>query len=227
MRHLIINGEDLGMSEGINKAIFDLHEKGILTSASVLVDGKAAQEAVLQIRDKYQRLSLGLHFNFGEPPFRIDKLMEETQRQWKKFLALVGSVPSHVDIHRYPDIAIQLRRFLPQPVPIRNLGSIKYINQFNGAIGEVGVSISNLAKILKRVKKGIYELSCHPGYEPLELDGEDCECGGLREMVVSTLMDNRIKKIMDFRCIELISYEDLAKREEFHIYILDRLYTTL
>ena len=226
MRHLIINGDDLGLSSGVNQAIFDLHQAEVLTSASLLVDGEAVEEALTQIKRHFPQLSLGLHLDFGEPPFRIDWLVKEIQRQWRKFIQLVGDSPTHVDIHNYSNISPQVRRFLPERVPLRKTGSIHYIDKFNSTNGEEGVSLAHLIKLLKRVKKGVYELACHPGYETPGKDLQRGECGGCREIEYRTLLDSRVKTILQLRRIELISYHDLLQRKKFYIHILDRLYTT-
>lgn len=228
MRHLIINGDDLGMCEGVNSAIFDLHKTRIVTSTSLLVDGVAAQEAVYLAKDQHADLSLGLHLDFNNPPFRIEWLAKEIKRQWQKFVYLVGEIPTHVDIHNYSGVSAQVARFLPERVPLRKTGSIHYIDKFNSAHGEESVSIAHLIKLLRRVKKGVYELSCHPGYNWTDHDNhQKGECGGCREMEFHTLLDSRVKTILGIRKIELISYLDIVRREQFRVHILDRIYTTL
>lgn len=227
MRHLIINGDDLGMCEGVNSAIFDLHKARVVTSASLLVNGEAAREAVYFVQNHCSGLSIGLHLDFGNPPFKIDWLAQETKRQWQKFIYLVGEIPTHVDIHNYSGISPQVSRFLPERVPLRKTGSINYIDKFNGANGEECVSIGHLIKLLRRVKKGVYELACHPGYDPIDHRDLKGECGGCRELEFRTLLDSRVRTILDMRKIELISYLDLIRREQFRVHILDRFYTTL
>lgn len=59
-RTLIINGDDFGASESINRAIQKAYVQGILTSASLLVNGDALDQAVA-IAQKYPRLSVGVH----------------------------------------------------------------------------------------------------------------------------------------------------------------------
>lgn len=227
MSHLIINGDDLGLSEGINRAIFDLHRTSIITSASLLVDGVAAQEAVYFVKNQQRDLSLGLHLDFGDPPFRLSWLVGAIKRQWQKFLHLVGEIPTHVDVHNYSGVSPQVARFLPERVPLRKTGSIHYIDKFNSVNGEECVTIAHLIKLLKRVKKGVYELSCHPGYDSVDYDGQKGECGGYRQIEFRTLLDSRVKTILDMRKIELISYLDLIRRKQFRIHILDQIYTTL
>ena len=64
MKVLVVNADDFGYSSGINRGIIQAHEKGIVTSTSVMVDGPAAEEA--RNLAKYQKLSVGLHFNITD-----------------------------------------------------------------------------------------------------------------------------------------------------------------
>src|SRR5262245_27731981 len=43
---LIINGDDFGYSEAVNRAIIQAHREGMLTSASLMVNERAADQAV-------------------------------------------------------------------------------------------------------------------------------------------------------------------------------------
>jgi chitin disaccharide deacetylase len=57
---LIINGDDFGSSAGANQAILALHDEGIITSASLMMGGSAAREAVAHALER-PRLAVGLH----------------------------------------------------------------------------------------------------------------------------------------------------------------------
>lgn len=212
------------MCDGVNRAIFALHELKVMTSASLMISGEKTVEAIETVKSKYPSLSLGLHLRFGEPPFKVDKLVKDMEEQWKKFYLLVGKSPTHVDIHRYPGIALQISRFLPERVPVRNIGSINYIDKFNGCNGEVGVTPANLIKILKRIKKGVYELSCHPSCEPIVENGDIEECGDCRQLQLKTLLDERVRMIMEMRDISLISYNDVLTNDIFRVHNLARYY---
>jgi hopanoid biosynthesis associated protein HpnK len=60
VRTLIVTGDDFGFSRGVNRAIIEAHERGILTHASLMVNGDAAPEAVALARSR-PGLSVGLH----------------------------------------------------------------------------------------------------------------------------------------------------------------------
>lgn len=60
VRRLIVNADDFGRSHAINRAIIRAHQEGILTSASLMVNGGSADEAVAMARDN-PKLGVGLH----------------------------------------------------------------------------------------------------------------------------------------------------------------------
>ena len=59
-RRLIVNADDFGRSESINLAVVRAHREGILTSASLMVNESAADQAVRLAREN-PKLGVGLH----------------------------------------------------------------------------------------------------------------------------------------------------------------------
>ncbi|HEX4950341.1 MAG TPA: hopanoid biosynthesis-associated protein HpnK [Blastocatellia bacterium] len=57
---LIINGDDFGYSSAVNRAILQAHQEGVLTSTSLMVNERAADEAV-QLAKATPSLAVGLH----------------------------------------------------------------------------------------------------------------------------------------------------------------------
>ena len=68
MRRLIINADDLGMTRGVNRAIFEAYEHGIVTSATLMANAPASHEAAA-LAQKSLGLSVGCHVVLigGEP----------------------------------------------------------------------------------------------------------------------------------------------------------------
>ncbi|MCR4290827.1 MAG: hopanoid biosynthesis-associated protein HpnK [Candidatus Scalindua sp.] len=60
MRAVIINADDFGASKSINNAIIKAYREGVLTSASLMVNGEAFEDAVEQARNN-PNLSVGIH----------------------------------------------------------------------------------------------------------------------------------------------------------------------
>ncbi len=60
MKFLIINADDFGLAEEVNQAIETAHQDGILTSASLLANGNAFDEAV-ETAMRNPQLGVGIH----------------------------------------------------------------------------------------------------------------------------------------------------------------------
>ena len=70
-RFAIITGDDFGSSAAVNEGIIQAHERGVLTSASLMVTGEAFEEAVRLAR-LHPRLGVGLHLVVSSGPPALD-----------------------------------------------------------------------------------------------------------------------------------------------------------
>jgi predicted glycoside hydrolase/deacetylase ChbG (UPF0249 family) len=126
---LVINADDLGLTEGVNRGIIEAHRAGVVTSASLLATGSAFGDAIARLRDA-PALGVGVHLDFvaGRPLTaaaslvntesgrfhslpalarrallgRIDErdVAVETEAQIDRVRA-AGIEPTHVDGHRH------------------------------------------------------------------------------------------------------------------------------
>ena len=114
-RAVIVNADDFGQSAGINRGIVEAHERGIVTSASLMVRWPAASAAAAYARAQ-PRLSVGLHVDLGESIYRAGEwiaLYERVDRQDARAveaeiraqLALCRELlrrdPTHLDSHQH------------------------------------------------------------------------------------------------------------------------------
>jgi hopanoid biosynthesis associated protein HpnK len=81
-RFMIINGDDLGFSQGVNQGIIQAHEQGVLTSTSLMVTGDAVDEAVT-LAKSHPNLAVGLHLvlvcgKSALPPSEIPHLVDSS-----------------------------------------------------------------------------------------------------------------------------------------------------
>lgn len=60
MRRLIINADDFGLTSGVNRAILEAHQGGVVTSTTLMATGPAFQEAA-QMARTVPKLSVGCH----------------------------------------------------------------------------------------------------------------------------------------------------------------------
>src|SRR5260370_9308873 len=188
-RGLSVNAGGFGQSFGVNQGIMEAHERGIVTSASLMVRWPAAREAAAYAK-KHPRLSLGLHFDYGEWVCRngnwtklyevvsaedLKAVRREASRQLAAFRRLVGKDPTHLDSHQhlhlrgairsiFVDLADKLR------VPLRRCSpQVHYCGSFfgqdeNGRPLRGFISVTAMMKLLKDLEPGFTDLRCHPGY---------------------------------------------------------------
>jgi hopanoid biosynthesis associated protein HpnK len=67
MKNLIVNADDLGWTEGINRGIAEAHRKGLVTSTSLLANGRAFESA-LNVHRSNPELGVGVHLNLSDGP---------------------------------------------------------------------------------------------------------------------------------------------------------------
>lgn len=126
-RRLIVNADDLGRTSGINEGIFAAHDKGIVTSATLMVVYPAASEAASAL-DQHPNLGVGLHVQMSGgrpllPPETVSSLVDDSGRlpakpedhvspdagqirvevraQFDRFCELTGRLPTHLDGHHH------------------------------------------------------------------------------------------------------------------------------
>ena len=212
MKYLIVNADDFGASHGINRGIVEAHQRGVLTSTSLLIDTPWSQEAASLARTAPD-LSVGLHVHLRTG----DDSHAEILRQCRRFERLMSRRPSHLDshhnVHRDPRL---LPAFLAVArhygVPLREHSSARYVSRFYGQWGgkthPEQISVEGLLRIVEAdVQDGVTELGCHPGYvDP------DCPSGYATERAIElqTLCDPTLRPALAERQIHLIAFGDLA-----------------
>src|SRR5262245_32508336 len=80
MKQLVVTADDFGLAPEVNEAVETAHQHGILTAASLMVAGPAAQDAIARAR-RLPRLRVGLHIVLVEgspklPPERVPDLVD-------------------------------------------------------------------------------------------------------------------------------------------------------
>jgi hopanoid biosynthesis associated protein HpnK len=88
MKQLIVNADDFGLTQGVNKGILDAHRYGIVTSTSLMANGEAFDEAVA-ISRRAPRLSVGVHLVLtqGFPVSRPSAIPSIVDRAGQLYLA--------------------------------------------------------------------------------------------------------------------------------------------
>ena len=53
LRNLVVNADDLGLTVGVDNGVFDAHDRGVLTSASVFANAGATSDALARCRPRF------------------------------------------------------------------------------------------------------------------------------------------------------------------------------
>jgi predicted glycoside hydrolase/deacetylase ChbG (UPF0249 family) len=226
-RFVIFNADDFGYSRGINRGIVEAHDAGVVTAATLVVNGRAAEEAALLARAR-PGLSVGLHVNFTNEAQRLvdledrDACRAELRAQYARFLELVGRKPTHLDSHQHVH-RHHMRRGLfeeladEQALPLRDRPPVVFKGGFYGqwtygVFEPEKVSFEALERILRNeIGEGIFEMSCHPGYRDPALEAVYHD---EREHELRTLTDPRLRPLLAELGIALVSYLELARARE-------------
>ena len=223
MKYLIVNGDDLGASPGVNRGIVEAHHKGVLTSTSLMVNMPAANQAS-EISREHPRLGIGLHVTLTDEAERTvvdlddpDACRAALYEQFDRFHDLMGRLPTHLDSHhnihrdaRLAPLFIELAR--QHDLPLRHHSPARYFSKFYGQWdGETHleqISVENLLYMLDtELADHVTELSCHPGYIDA---GFTSFYSREREAELHTLCDPAVRRYLDERRIRLINFGDLA-----------------
>lgn len=226
---LIVNADDLGLSAGVNAGIAEAHERGIVTSASLMVRAPAATAAVASLA-RHPALAVGLHLDIAEwqfedgewraiyercPPGDAAAVEAECRGQLDAFRELAGRDPTHLDSHQHthmsePVASIAKRLAAEAGVPLRARG-IHYEGGFYGQTGKgepypAGIASGHLVELIEALPPGWTELGCHPGI------GSDTRSsyGSEREREVRALCDPRVRAALEREEVRLCSFAQIS-----------------
>ena len=222
MKYLIVNADDFGASRGINRAILELHELGVVTSTSLMMTMPAAADAVRTAR-RAPCLGVGLHATLtdedGTELVDFDDAglcTHAIQTQIDVFASCLGHLPTHLDTHQnvhrdarlapiFKEIARRYELPLREHSPARYFSS--FYGQWDGDPHPEQIGIDNLLRMLEiELSDGILELSCHPGYTGDDFTSPyDSE----RELELRTLSDPRLREFLHARDVTLIDFGDV------------------
>ena len=226
-RHLIVNADDLGASNAINRGIVEACEHGIVTSASLMVD-MPASEPFAALGLPARELDVGLHATLtgegGELLVAADGCRRELERQLTRFQQLLRRPPTHLDSHHNvhleePFLEVFQAVARERGLPLRAHSPVRYFPSFYGQWddGETHleqVSVASLLEMLDtEVGPGVTELGCHPGYAG---DGFRSSYLDEREAELRTLCDPAIRARLEDLGIRLATFAELPEIARGH-----------
>lgn len=231
-RFLIVNADDLGLCEPVNAGIFAAHQRGIVTSASLMVRQAAAAAAAGEA-ERFPALAVGLHLDLGQWDYvegewiraygRCDLesregVEAECRAQLDLFRSLVGRDPTHLDSHQHvhlsePAAGAAAALAAELGVPLRGR-DVRYEGGFYGQDGKgerypETIAPAALIALIESLPAGWTELGCHPaaGPVPSSYDSE-------RRTELETLCDPTVRAALTAAGVELRSFADLDSRRD-------------
>lgn len=229
-RMLVVNADDLGLSAGVNRGIFEAHERGIVTSASLMVRWPGVMEAAAYAK-AHRRLGVGLHLDFAEWSIRDDQwvplyevvdlddaraVRAEVERQVEAFLHVMDRPPTHLDSHQHVHQDVRVRGIVEEwarrlEVPLRHDGKVLYCGEFygqdeHGGAYHDGICAAALERIVRGLKPGVTEVACHPGYD----DGLETMYRVERAMEVEALCDPAVRRAVEECGVRLVNFGEVG-----------------
>jgi predicted glycoside hydrolase/deacetylase ChbG (UPF0249 family) len=134
---LILNADDFGLTPGVNRAIAELHRAGALTSATLMANGTAFDDAV-QISHTHPGLGVGCHVVLTDgvpvsPPETISSLLAPNGRTFRPSLsgfvqALLRGAIREDDIER--EALAQVRKLQHAGIDVTHMDTHKHTHMF-------------------------------------------------------------------------------------------------
>lgn len=246
---LIINADDFGLTNGVTYGIYDAIKDGVVTSTTMMVNTLGSELAAELVKNDAE-LKVGLHLNLslGRPltvckslvdengsfikpkilksdgQYNEEEVYGEFAAQYRKFVALTGKEPTHIDSHLYlhqifPKAERQAKRLSEKiGVPLRQFDTrycrgVYFEGGFKQKEGESLMELKEKFKKLVAENSGreIVELMAHPGY----LDKEIMEMSSYsfpRTVEGAVLKDSEIKEYIEKNTAGLISFAELGRK---------------
>jgi predicted glycoside hydrolase/deacetylase ChbG (UPF0249 family) len=140
---LVVNADDFGRSSPINQGIIEAHQKGIVTSTSLMTTREGFDEAV-RLAKANPALGIGLHLDldsffqvehgvgrlvaYKDPSLPLSAIVKETEAQFDKILS-TGLPITHVDGHHHSHLRPELFATIAA-LAVKN--KVKVIRYFKG-----------------------------------------------------------------------------------------------
>lgn len=133
---MIINADDFGLCEGVNKAVADAHSRGVLTSATLMANMPGTDKAIA-IVEKTPSLGVGVHLNLTEgKPISSDCKVEPLVDKDGKFkysvykLAAKSAVSKRLQSAIEIELAAQIEAIINKGLKPTHLDSHKHFHCF-------------------------------------------------------------------------------------------------
>jgi predicted glycoside hydrolase/deacetylase ChbG (UPF0249 family) len=220
VKRLVVNADDLGYDPEIDRGILEAHARGIVTSATAMVETPFAAEA---LRAAPRSLGVGLHA-LVDPGAGRGPAEAALRRQIDRFRALRGAEPTHLDSHKHaharPEVLEAFAAVAAElALPVRAMGAAtrealraRGIVTADAFLGDAALrpawTLEALLRALGGVGEGLTELMAHPGHPPSQAR---TSFGAEREIELAALCHAEARAVLARGGVRLCSYADVPR----------------
>jgi hopanoid biosynthesis associated protein HpnK len=137
MKRLIVNADDFGLTRGVNRAIAECHQRGIVSSTTLMATGARLEEAV-ELARQMPQLSVGCHVVLvdGEPLLPPSEVRSLLAPGTSRFYQSIGEVLRAVTLGRFKaqeveaEAAAQLAHLQRAGVRLSHFDAHKHTHMF-------------------------------------------------------------------------------------------------
>lgn len=220
MKLLVVNADDLGYDPEIDRGILEAHARGIVSSATAMVDTTFAAAALAAAPPT---LGVGLHAVI-DPRAGPAEAEAELRRQLARFRSLRGADPTHLDSHKHAHasppvlqafVSVAAELGLPvraldaaQRASLRARGVLAADRFLGDAALRPAWTAERLLEALAALGDGVTELMAHPGHAPSHAR---TSFGAEREVELAALCDPRARVALDRGGVRLCTYAEVRR----------------
>ncbi len=144
MGRIIVNADDFGLTAGVNRAIIELHQAGVLTSTTLMARAAAAEEAI-ELARSTPSLGVGCHVVLvdGEPLRSARELPALVDPGTGRFMPTLGKFLKRLLAVRIPSAEIeaeasaQIGLLRSRGIALTHIDTHKHVHMFPGVLRPV------------------------------------------------------------------------------------------
>ena len=140
MRRLIVNADDFGLTAGVNRGILESHTAGVVSSATLMANGPAFDDAVKAARSA-PSLSIGCHVVLVDgkpvsPPAAVDTLLAIRSAEPEKFYSSLSAFAARAMLGGFDrdqlvaEVTAQIRKIQSTGLQVTHLDTHKHAHIF-------------------------------------------------------------------------------------------------
>jgi len=116
-KYVILNSDDFGISDGVNRGVIEAHLNGVLSSTCTMTNIPSAGDGIQQAQAKAPKLGVGLHLtlSFGKPvlsPDQVPSLVDSEGQFSQSYGGLMEKLPTFAGDELRAEVKAQFDRFV-------------------------------------------------------------------------------------------------------------------